>query len=130
MRDIKNPFIDLFETIKRRLPLRSKPQIHFCPTIFGEAIFRACKNRKIRLDNFHERRKLSFVKSPKPRTFKADASPDISRCRVRRSDIAGLVCCCSEVDASDCEYAERRAFDTFCLHPQWREILARSEARR
>jgi len=56
--------------------------------------------------------------------------PDINRCRVRRSGIADLVCCCSEVDASNCEYAEKRAFNTFCFHPQWREILARSEARR
>ncbi len=52
--------------------------------------------------------------------------PDLSRCRVRRSGIADLVCCCSEADARDCEYAEHHAGDIFCFHPQWREILARS----
>jgi len=61
VRDIKNPLINLFETIKRRLPLRSKPQIHFCPTIFGEAISMRGK-MKFRLDNYYERRNLGFVK--------------------------------------------------------------------
>jgi len=56
--------------------------------------------------------------------------PDLSRCRVRRSGVGDLVCCCSEDDARSCLYAEHHAFDTYCFHPQWREILARSEASR
>ena len=55
--------------------------------------------------------------------------PDYSRCLVRRSDMAVLVICLV-ADPSGCKYAERHAFDTFCIHPQWWEILARSEASR
>jgi hypothetical protein len=53
--------------------------------------------------------------------------PDLFRCRVRRSGLGDLVCCCSEEDFHSCEYSEHHAFDTFCFHPQCREILARSE---
>jgi len=64
--------------------------------------------------------------APKP----AREMSDISRCRVRRSGIADLVCCCLGSDPSLCVYAVRYGFMTFCVHPQWREILARSERRR
>jgi hypothetical protein len=54
--------------------------------------------------------------------------PDMAICQVRRSGMADLVICMVS-DSSNCEYCERHAFDTFCFHPQWQEILDRTDAR-
>ena len=54
--------------------------------------------------------------------------PDLSLCRVSHTGIGDLVYCCALADSKDCAYAEHHAFETYCFHPKWNEILARPKA--
>jgi hypothetical protein len=75
------------------------------------------------MPNAKEPNQNGSLGSPEPvRKF-----PDYSHCLVRRSAMKNSLICLV-ADPSGCEFAERHASDTFCIHPQWWEILARSEA--
>ena len=83
----------------------------------------------------HNVGQLAMSDTYKPSEEGSESAPELTRklpdaacCKVRRSGMADLVFCLVS-DSNSCEYAERHAFNTFCFHPKWQEILARTEAR-
>jgi hypothetical protein len=58
----------------------------------------------------------------------APAAPFSSNCRARRSGLGNLVYCLAS-NPDDCPFAERHAYDNFCFHPNYEEIIARMDPR-